>query len=435
MKYWNEAMECIDRGELRALQTERLIRTVQRVYDHAPYYREKMAAAGVTPADIKSIDDISRLPFTYKVDLRANYPFDTFTVPLEEVVRIQASSGTTGKQTVAGYTRNDLEVWSECTARCLSGVGLGAGDIIHVAYGYGLFTGGLGAHGGSEKIGAVTVPASGGNTARQIQLLVDFGATALCCTPSYALFIADELVKQGYSKADLKLKAGIFGAEPWTAEMRDQLEEKLGLQAYDIYGLTEIAGPGVAMRFPGCSGLHVMADHFYPEIIHPETGEVLPEGETGELVFTCITKEAMPLIRYRTRDLTRLTYERCPHCGRTLPRMDRVTGRTDDMLIIRGVNVFPSQIESVLLKYLEIEPHYMIYVRRLNNLDIMEIQIEMKADLFTDEVRKIEELEGRLARDIDSALGISAKVKLVEPMTIKRSEGKAVRVVDERNFA
>jgi phenylacetate-CoA ligase len=390
-----------------------------------------MQAAGVVPSDIKSVEDLAKLPFTYKADLRANYPFDTFAVPLDQVVRIHASSGTTGKQTVAGYTVNDLEIWSECAARCLTGVGLGKGDIVHVAYGYGLFTGGLGAHGGSEKIGAVTVPASGGNTARQIQLLVDFGATALCCTPSYALFIADELIRQGYTKADLKLKAGVFGAEPWTEAMRAQLEEKLGLKAYDIYGLTEITGPGVAMDYPGCQGMHIMADHFLPEIIDPQTGEVLPEGAVGELVFTCITKEAMPLIRYRTRDLTRLTYERCG-CGRTQPRMEKVTGRSDDMLIIRGVNVFPSQIESVLLKYSEIEPHYMIYVDRKNNLDYMEIQIEMRSELFTDEIRKIEELEKRLDREIDSALGISAHVKLVEPMTIQRSEGKAVRVVDRR---
>ena len=432
-RYWNEEVECMEPEKLKNWQEENLCKVIQRVYNNVPYYRDKMIAAAIKPEDIKTLDDLAKLPFTYKTDLRANYPFNTFAVPREEVVRVHASSGTTGKQTVVAYTRKDLEIWSECTARCLTSVGIGKDDIVHVAYGYGLFTGGLGAHAGAETVGAITVPASGGNTARQIQLLIDFGATALCCTPSYALFLADELEKQGYSKNDLKLTVGVFGAEPWTEEMRAQIEHKLGIKACDIYGLSEIIGPGVAMDCLECNGLHIMADHFIPEIIDPETEEVLPAGQQGELVFTCITKEAMPLIRYRTRDLSRLTYEKCT-CGRTSPRMEKVTGRSDDMLIIRGVNVFPSQIESVLLKYSEIEPHYMIYIERRNNLDYMEIQIEMKSDLFADEIRKIEDLERRLDREIDSVLGISANVKLVEPMTVPRSEGKAVRVIDRRKI-
>lgn len=433
MKYWNESMECIDPEQLRSLQGERLKVLVERTYNAVPYYREKMQAAGVVPADIKGIDDLEKLPFTYKKDLRDNYPFGALAIPLKDVVRVHASSGTTGKQTVAGYSKNDVALWSECVARSLTGVGIGKEDIVHVSYGYGLFTGGLGAHFGSETVGAITIPASGGNTARQIQLLVDFGATAICCTPSYALYIADEMEKQGYTKEDLKLKVGVFGAEPWSEGMRTQIENKLGIKAYDIYGLTEIIGPGVAMDCQAGSGMHIMADHFVPEIIDPDTGKVLPPGERGELVFTCVTKEAMPLIRYRTRDLTRLSYERCS-CGRTTPRMEKVTGRSDDMLIIRGVNVFPSQIESVLLQYQEIEPHYMIYVDRKNNLDYMEIHIEMKRDLFADEVRKIEKLERNLEQDIYSALGVSANVKLVEPSSIQRSEGKAVRVVDRREI-
>jgi phenylacetate-CoA ligase len=350
---------------------------------------------------------------------------------MDKVVRIHASSGTTGKPTVVGYTRNDVTIWAECMARSFYNCGVGKHDVIHVAYGYGLFTGGLGAHYGSEMIGAATVPASGGNTARQIQLICDFGTTAICCTPSYALYLADEMKSLGIQKEQLKLKAGLFGAEQWTEGMRAEIEARLNLTAYDIYGLSEIAGPGVANSCEAHDGLHVQSDHFYPEIIDPDTAEVLSDGEEGELVFTCLTKEALPLIRYRTRDLSSLTRALC-ECGRTTPRMSKVKGRSDDMLIIRGVNVFPSQIESVLLRYDAVEPHYIIYLDRINNLDSMEIHIEINEKIFSDEVRKIETLERRLTADIYSALGVSAKIKLTEPNTIQRSEGKAVRVIDRR---
>ncbi len=431
--YWNEKIETMSREEMRELQSERLIATVKRVYENVPYYRKKMQDMGLEPGDIKSIDDLSKLPFTYKTDLRDNYPFGTFAVPMEEVVRIHASSGTTGKQTVVGYTRDDLDVWSECFARSLTSVGIGKKDMAHIAYGYGLFTGGLGAHTGCEAVGASVVPASTGNTQRQLNLMVDFKATALFCTPSYALHLADTMKELGFTKDDLNLKYGIFGAEPWTESMRQEIENKLGLTAYDIYGLSEIMGPGVSMNCSCKNGLHIHADHFVPEIIDPETGEVLPEGATGELVFTCITKQALPLLRYRTKDLCTLTYERC-ECGRTSPRMSKITGRSDDMMIIRGVNVFPSQIETVLLKFSGVEPHYMIYVDRVNNLDIMEIQVEVTEELFSSQIRKLEELGRRLSAEINSTLGISAKVKLVEPKTIPRSEGKAVRVVDRRKL-
>lgn len=431
--YWNKEMETMELGELRKLQGERLKATVKRVYDNVPYYAEKMRKAGITPDDIQSVDDLKKLPFTYKTDLRDNYPFGTFAVPLDQVVRVHASSGTTGKQTVVGYTKNDIETWSECMARSFTNIGVTHEDIVHVAYGYGLFTGGLGAHYGAEKVGATVIPVSGGNTQRQIQLLKDFGATVLCCTPSYALYIAEELKAMGYTKDDLKLRCGVFGAEPWSEEMKAQIEEKLGIKAYDIYGLSEIMGPGVSMNCTEQCGLHIMADHFIPEVIDPDTGEVLPEGSRGELVFTCITKEALPLIRYRTKDLTILNEHRCA-CGRTSPRMEKVTGRSDDMLIIRGVNVFPSQIESVLLKYSEVEPHYMILVNRIDNLDVMEIQIEMTEVFFSDEVKKIEALEKKLRHDIESTLGINAKIRLVEHKTIQRSEGKAKRVIDNRNI-
>lgn len=432
-KMWNEEMETIERQALKELQTKRLKDTVRRVYENVPYYALKMKEAGITPDDIHTVEDLSKLPFTYKTDLRDNYPFGTFAVPMEQVVRVHASSGTTGKQTVVGYTRQDIETWAECVARCLTNAGITSRDIVHVAYGYGLFTGGLGLHYGAEKVGATVIPVSGGNTARQIQLLKDFGATVLCCTPSYALYLADELKAAGLTKDDLKLRVGIFGAEPWSEEMRNQIEERLGLKAYDIYGLSEIMGPGVSMNCHSQGGLHIPADHFIAEIIDPDTGEVMPEGTKGELVFTCITKEALPLIRYRTRDLSVLTYETCS-CGRTSPRMEKVTGRSDDMLIIRGVNVFPSQIESVLLKFSEVEPHYMIYVDRIDNLDVMEVQIEMNSGFFSDEVRKIESLERKLRHEIESTLGINAKIKLVEHKSIQRSEGKAKRVVDRRKI-
>lgn len=433
MQYWNEKMETIDKESLRKIQSERLRETVKRVYENVPYYAEKMKKAGITPADIQSIDDLSKLPFTYKTDLRDNYPFGTFATPLKDVVRVHASSGTTGKQTVVGYTQKDIDSWSECVARCLISAGVTKDDIVHVAYGYGLFTGGLGLHYGAEFIGATVIPVSGGNTTRQVQLLKDFGATVLCCTPSYALYLADEMKAAGITKEDLKLRIGVFGAEPWSQEMRTQIENRLGLKAYDIYGLSEIMGPGVSMNCSCQEGLHIISDHFIAEIIDPETEEVLPEGSKGELVFTCITKESLPLIRYRTRDLSVLTHETCI-CGRTSTRMEKVTGRSDDMLIIRGVNVFPSQIESVLLKYSEVEPHYMIYVDRVDNLDVMEIQIEMNPSIFSDQIKKIESIERKLRHEIESTLGISARIKLVEPNSIKRSEGKAKRVVDNRKI-
>lgn len=431
--YWNEAVETMDADRLRALQGERLMATVKRVYDNVKFYSDRMKAADITPDDINSVDDLVRLPFTYKTDLRDNYPFGTFAAPLEDVVRVHASSGTTGKQTVVGYTNNDIDMWSDCMARSLAMAGVTKSDIIHVAYGYGLFTGGLGLHYGAERLGATVVPVSGGNTKRQIQLLKDFGATVLCCTPSYALYIADELKTYGYKKDDLKLKIGIFGAEPWTNEMRDEIERRLGIKAYDIYGLSEIMGPGVSMACKHDCGLHIQADNFIAEIINPETGKRVPEGETGELVFTCITKEALPLIRYRTRDLSALHTEKCA-CGRTMPRMDKITGRSDDMLIIRGVNVFPSQIESVLLKFSSVEPHYMIYVDREGTLDCLSVEVEMTSELFSDAVKNIENSERRLRQEIESVLGISVPVKLVEPRSIPRSEGKAKRVMDRRNY-
>lgn len=430
---WNREIECMDSSELKELQGKRLVDTVKRMYDNTPYYRKKMEDAGITPDDIKSVDDLYKLPFTYKTDLRDNYPFGTFAVPMEDVNRVHASSGTTGKQTVVGYTKNDLKMWAESTSRCLASAGISNKDIAHIAYGYGLFTGGLGIHYAVENVGATVVPVSGGNTNRQIQLLKDFGATVLCCTPSYALHISDAMKENGITKDDLKLKIGVFGAEPWTENMRREIEDRLGIKAFDIYGLSEIVGPGVSMNCSEQNHLHIQADNFIPEIINPDTGEVLPEGEKGELVFTCITKEAMPLIRYRTKDLSVLHYDKCV-CGRTMPRMEKVTGRSDDMLIIRGVNVFPSQIESVLLEFGNVEPHYMIYVDRKNNLDFMEVHIEMTEELFSDEVRAIESIEKSLRHKIDSTLGITANVKLVEPKSIPRSEGKATRVIDKRKL-
>lgn len=433
MQYWNKEMETLDNAEIKKLQSLRLVETVKRVYENVPYYAQKMHEVGITPSDINSIDDLKKLPFTYKTDLRDNYPFGTFAIPLKEIVRVHASSGTTGKQTVVGYTNNDIDIWAECVARCLTAAGVNKDDIVHVAYGYGLFTGGLGVHYGAERVGATVIPVSGGNTSRQIQLLKDFEATVLCCTPSYALHLADQMREAGLTKDDLNLRIGIFGAEPWSEEMKLQLEDRFGIMAYDIYGLSEIMGPGVSMNCQDQKHLHIASDHFIAEIIDSETGEVLPEGEEGELVFTCITKEALPLIRYRTKDLSVLTTEVCS-CGRTSTRMKKVTGRADDMIIIRGVNVFPSQIESVLLKYSEVEPHYMIYVDRINNLDIMEIHIEMNQSIFSDRVKMIEGLERKIRHEIESTLGISTKIRLVEPNSIPRSEGKAKRVIDKRKL-
>ena len=430
---WNNEMETMPYEKIRELQGERLKACVSRMYGQVPYYTEKMQAAGISPEDIRSIDDLPHLPFTDKEDMRGNYPYGTFAVPMEDIVRIHSSSGTTGKQKVVGYTKNDIDIWSECCCRALAATGMTRKDILHVAYGYGLFTGGLGLHYGAEKMGATAIPVSSGNTKRQIQILIDFKPTALACTPSYALHLADEMAAQGIGPDDLHLKMGIFGAEPWSIEMKKQIEAKLGLRAFDIYGLSETMGPGVSISCEAGELLHIQSDHFIAEVVDPDTGSPLLEGELGELVFSSVTKEGTPLLRYNTHDLTRLFYEPCA-CGRTTVRMDKVTGRADDMLIIRGVNVFPTQIESILLNYGEVEPHYMIYVDRVSNLDRMEVQIEMTQAFFSDSIKEIETIERRLNADIQSVLGISAKITLVEPRRIPRSEGKAKRVIDRRTY-
>ncbi|MGB0129979.1 phenylacetate--CoA ligase family protein [Chlorobium sp.] len=430
---WNEHHECMEREELRKLQGERIRAMVERVYFNVPFYRRKLQDMGIEPGDIRTIDDLQKLPFTTKQDLRDNYPFGLFAVPQQEIVRLHASSGTTGKSTVVGYTHNDILMWSEVVARSLTMAGVSGSDIIQVAYGYGLFTGGLGLHYGAEKIGASVIPISGGNTKKQLQLMEDFGSTAIACTPSYAAYLGEALIEEKIDRKNIKLKAGIFGAEPWTEEMRAQIEQLLGLKAYDIYGLSEVIGPGVSMECSCQNGMHIFEDHFIPEIINPETGELLPYGELGELVFTPATKEAMPLLRYRTRDLTRLHAEPC-QCGRTLVRMEKCVGRSDDMLIIRGVNVFPSQIESVLLEMNETKPHYLLVVDRENNLDVLEIQVEVEEQFFSDEVKELEELRRRIHANIASLLGLSASIRLVEPGTIERSMGKAQRVLDKRKL-
>jgi phenylacetate-CoA ligase len=434
MYYWNKEIECMDRDRLRDLQGERLRATVRRAYDHVPFYRKKLDEVGLNPDDIRTINDMSKIPFTTKDDLRDNYPFNLFAVPLEEVVRIHASSGTTGKQTVVGYTRNDIETWSEVMARTLGAGGTTKGDIVQNAYGYGLFTGGLGAHYGAERIGASVVPISGGNTKRQLQIMEDFGSTVLCCTPSYALFLGEAAAEQGLDTSKLPLKVGFFGAEPWTDSMRREIEAKLAIDALDIYGLSEVIGPGVSYECMEKAGLHVNEDHFYPEIIDPVTGESLPDGSKGELVFSCITKEALPLLRYRTRDITFLYDQPC-ECGRVFRRMNRVLGRTDDMLIIRGVNVFPSQIESVLVDIEGTEPHYLIVVdREVGRMDEMEVWVEVSPSMVSDEVKKLEALEKVIIKELEAALNVSLRVRLVEPKTIARSEGKAKRVVDRRDL-
>jgi len=421
----------MERERLRELQSKRLVKTVERVYYNVPYYRNLMQERGIVPEDIKGIDDLSKLPFTTKDDLRDNYPYGLFAVPLSEIVRIHASSGTTGKPTVVGYTRQDITTWSELMARTLACGGATKDSVIQIAYGYGLFTGGLGVHYGAERLGASVIPISGGNTKRQVMLMRDFGTTVLACTPSYALHIAEVLEEMKIPRDELKLKYGILGAEPWTEELRQEIEEKLKITAIDIYGLSEIIGPGVASECQYKDGLHIWEDHFIPEIVDPKTGEVLPEGSEGELVFTTITKEGIPVIRYRTRDISKLSYEPCP-CGRTHVRMHKVLGRTDDMLVIRGVNVFPSQIESILVNIGETEPHYLLVIDRVGNMDSLEVWIEVSENLFSDEVRKLENLKQKIANEIQCTLGLSAKVKLVEPKTIERSQGKAVRVLDRR---
>lgn len=430
-RYYDEKMECAPREVMRALQSERLIKMAERCYNNVPLYKKRFDEIGLLPGDIKSIDDVSKLPFTYKTDLRDNYPFGMFAVPYDDLIRIHASSGTTGKQTVVGYTRNDIDAWAQGCARAIVAAGGSKSDFVHVSYGYGLFTGGMGLHYGAEKLGATVIPVSSGNTKRQVTILQDYGSDILCCTPSYAMYIGETVRDMGIDPKTLKLRAGIFGAEAWTDNMRREIEEILDIKAYDIYGLSEIAGPGVSYECSEQTGMHVCEDFFYPEIIDPETGKPLPDGEYGELVFTCIGKEALPLVRYRTRDICKLSREKCS-CGRTLVKMSKTRGRTDDMLIIRGINVFPSQVEHVLLD-LGMAPNYLIVVDRKNNLDTMEVQVEMTQEKFSDTVKELENIERKIAGALNSTLNISARVRLVEPKSLPRSEGKAVRVIDKRN--
>ena len=427
--------ECMELSALKELQSERLVNLVQRVYQKVPFYRSAFDEKGIVPSDITSLDDISKLPFTKKTDLRDNYPFNLFAVPMNEIVEIHASSGTTGNPTVVAYTRNDIKLWSEVMARALAAAGATPNDIIQNAYGYGLFTGGLGVHYGALELGAAVVPMSSGGTKRQLKLMGDFGSTVITCTPSYSLFMAEEAVKMGLDPEKSTLKVGIYGAEPWTDNMRKEIEARWGLKAIDIYGLSEIIGPGVAIEcYEGQDGLHLFSDHFYPEILEPGGDTPVAPGESGELVITTLTKEGLPLLRYRTGDIVSLTESQCPHCGRTSPRMSKVKGRTDDMLVIRGVNVFPSQIEGVLLNIEEAEPHYLLVVDRIGSLDQLEVQVEVSEKIFSDEIRVLENLKKKIQREIESTLNVVVKVKLVEPQTIERSMGKAVRVIDNREL-
>ncbi len=428
---WNPSIECMDREQLREIQSKRLVKIVDYVYHNTPFYRSKFQEMGLVPEDIKSIDDIAKLPFTDKLDLRDNYPFGLAAVPMSQIVRIHASSGTTGKPVVVLYTRRDLAMWAESISRAFTAYGASKDDIFQISYGYGLFTGGLGAHDGAQNIGASVIPISSGNTQKQITLMHDFGATVLCCTPSYAQFLGEAMNESDWKRDEFKLRIGAFGAEPWTENMRVKLEETLGIKAYDIYGLSEVAGPGVGFECECQHGTHLNEDYFYPEIVNPETGEPLPEGSFGELCFTHLTKEGMPLLRYRTHDLTALHYDKCD-CGRTLVRMDRILGRCDDMLIIRGVNVFPSQIEAVILTQPEFEPHFMLIVDRINNTDTSELQIEVKEDYFTDDMATMVGLQRKLESELRSVIGLGFKVRLVEPKGIERSTGKAKRVIDKR---
>ena len=432
MEYFNP-VESMEREKLEELQLERLRATVDRLYRKVPFYRKKLDEVGFKPGDVKSLDDLRRLPFTTKDDLRDNYPFGLFAVPMRDIVRIHASSGTTGKPTVVGYTAADIRTWAGLVARTIVAAGGSPDDIVHVAYGYGLFTGGLGLHYGAEMLGATALPMSGGNTKRQIRMMVDFGSTILCCTPSYALNIAEVMREMGVTRDQVKLKAGILGAEPWSDEMRVQIEEELQISAHDIYGLSEVVGPGVSIECGEKKGLHVFEDCFLPEIIDPDTGEALPPGNAGELVFTNINKEGLALLRYRTRDISALDVSPCP-CGRTHVRMRRIAGRTDDMLIIRGVNVFPSQVEAVLMQIPGVTPHYQLVVDRVESLDVLEVQVEVTPEVFSDEIRMLEELEKRIRDEVQSYLGVSVKVRLMEPRSIQRSEGKAVRVIDKRKI-
>lgn len=428
--YWNKDIECIEREELEKIQSQRLSEMIERIYNNVPHYKKKLDEAEINPKDITCISQLKELPFTTKQDLRDNYPFGLFAVPQSKVVRLHASSGTTGKPTVVGYTKNDIDMWSEVLARSLTMAGITNKDIIQVAYGYGLFTGGLGMHYGVEKVGASVIPISTGNTAKQLQIMEDFGTTAVACTPSYATYLAESINEKGI-KDNLKLHRLVCGAEPWTEEMRRYIETTLDVKAYNVYGLSEIIGPGVSMECECQNGSHIQEDHFIPEIINPETEEILPYGQVGELVFTTVTKEAMPLLRYRTRDLCSLNIEKC-ECGRTFVRMGRILGRSDDMLIIRGVNVFPSQVESVLMDIYETTPNYILTVDRKNNLDTLEIKVEISDKFWTAEIREIENLKKRIGQSIQSTLGISATIRLAEPHSLTRSEGKAMRVIDNR---
>ncbi len=430
---WNKNKECMSRDEMHHLQGKRLEKLVALVYRNVPFYREKMQAMDLTPADIHSIDDITKLPFTTKQDLRDNYPYGLQAAAPSEIVRVHASSGTTGNPTIVGYTRRDLEVWSEGMARALTAYGVRRGDTFSVSYGYGLFTGGLGAHYGVEKLGAAVVPASTGNTEKHLKLIQDLGVSGIACTPSYALYLAETMERLGMKKENLKLRIGAFGAEPWTESMRQEIQERLGLKGYNLYGLSEVCGPGVSYECEAQNGSHICEDHFYPEIINPETLETLPLGQTGELVFTTLTKEGMPLLRYRTRDLCTLMGGTCS-CGRTSVRMGPVMGRSDDMLIIRGINVFPSQVESVILSMPQFEPRYMLVVDRKNNLDTMQVQVEVRKDYFNDEIGQMMAIRKALADKLKSVISIKADVKLMEPGSIERSQGKSKRVIDLRKL-
>jgi phenylacetate-CoA ligase len=429
--YYRPEIECASPEKIKELQSERLVKTVRRVYDNVPYYKKLMDEKGVTPTDIKSVEDLHKLPFVTKSDLRDAYPYGLLAAPLHDCVRIHSTSGTTGKRVVAFYTQNDVDIFDECNARAIVAAGGSKDDIVQIGYGYGLFTGGMGLNGGSHKVGCLTLPMSSGNTERQIQFMVDLGSTILCCTPSYAAFLAETINEMGL-RDQIKLKAGIFGAEAWSEEMRAQIQQNLGIKAYDIYGLTEIIGPGVSFECSEQSGMHVNEDHFIPEIINPETGEVLPEGTKGELVFTCISKEAFPLLRYRTRDICVINRTKCS-CGRTLIKMAKPMGRSDDMLIIRGVNVFPSQIETVLLDY-GLTANYQIIVDRVNHSDTLDVWVEMNPEMFSDTVKQLEHRERELMEKLKNMLGIAAKVTLKAPKSITRSEGKAVRVIDKRKI-
>ena len=430
---WNESMECMNREQLREIQSIRLRKMVDYVYYNTPFYRKKFQEMDLTPDDIKDIDDVAKLPFTDKIDLRDNYPFGLAAVPMSQIVRIHASSGTTGKPVVVLYTRKDIAMWVESISRAFTAYGATKNDIFQISYGYGLFTGGLGAHDGATNIGASVIPISSGNTQKQITLMHDFGSSVLCCTPSYAMFLGEAMKASEWSRDEFKLRIGAFGAEPWTEEMRQKLQETLQIKAYDIYGLSEVAGPGVGFECECQHGTHLNEDYFYPEIVNPETGEPLPEGSFGELCFTHLTKEGMPLLRYRTHDLTALHYDKCD-CGRTLVRMDRILGRCDDMLIIRGVNVFPSQIEAVILSLKEFEPHFLLIVDRVNNTDTSELRVEVKEEYFTDEMGQMVGLQKKLESELRSVIGLGFKVRLVEPRGIERSTGKAKRVIDNRKI-